>query len=66
MEDVGPGTTIILDGLSITDTNLLQIREGAPLSVSNFTLHVMSKTDVFGIKKRKLNNITPPEEKVTE
>ncbi len=66
MEAVGPGMTIILDGLSITDTNLLQIREGAPLSVSNFTLHVMSKTDVFDIKKRKLNIITPPEEKVTE
>ncbi len=66
MEAVGPGMTIILDGLSITDTNLLQIREGAPLSVSDFTLHVMSKTDVFDIKKRKLNIITPPEEKVTE
>jgi len=66
MEAVGPGMTIILDGLSITDTNLLQIREGAPLSVSNFTLHVMSKTDVFDIKKRKLNIITPPEEKSAE
>lgn len=66
MEAVGPGMTIILDGLSITDTNLLQIREGAPLSVSDFTLHVMSKTDVFDIKKRKLNIITPPEEKVAE
>lgn len=66
MEAVGPGMTIILDGLSITDTKLLQIREGAPLSVSDFTLHVMSKTDVFDIKKRKLNIITPPEEKSAE
>ncbi len=61
MEAIGPGMTILLDGRSIRNSNLLEIRDGAPLSIDNLTLHVMSKTDVFDLKTRELKIITPPE-----
>ena len=64
MEAIGPGMTILLDGRTITGSNLLEIREGAPLSIQNLTLHVMSKTDVFDLKTRELHIITPPECKI--
>ncbi len=66
MEAVGPGMCIILDGRHIMNSNLLDIAEGAPLSIENMTLHVMSKTDVFDLKTRKLNIITPADERVNE
>ena len=61
MEAIGPGMTILLDGRSIRNSNLLEIRDGAPLSIDNLTLHVMSKTDVFDLRTRELRIITPPE-----
>ncbi|WP_027377337.1 cyanophycinase [Kaistella palustris] len=66
MEAVGPGMAIIIDGLTISNSNLLDIHEGAPLSISDLTLHVMSKTDVYDLEKRKLNIITPREERVND
>lgn len=65
MEAVGPGMTILLDGRSISASNLLDVKEGTPLSIENMTLHVMSKTDVFDLEHRKLNIITPAEERVS-
>jgi cyanophycinase len=61
MEAIGPGMTIVLDGKSIKKSNLLEIIEGAPISIDNLTLHVMSKTDVFDLKTRELTIKTAPE-----
>lgn len=57
MEAIGPGLTILADGRNIRGTNLLDIREGAPISIDNLTLHVMSQTDVFDLAERKLSII---------
>jgi len=61
MEAIGPGMTIVVDGRFIKNSNLLQIRDGAPISIDNITLHVMSKTDVFDLDERKLIIKTPEE-----
>ncbi len=61
MEAIGPGMTVLLDGRGIRNSNLLEVREGVPLSIDNLALHVMSKTDVFNLKTRELKIITPPE-----
>ncbi len=54
MEAIGTGMTIIVDGRSIRQSNLLEIREEAPLSIDSLTLHVMSRTDVFDLETRQL------------
>jgi len=59
LEAIGPGMTIIVDGHDIKNHNLLDIREGAPISIENLKLHVMSRTDVFDLKKRTLQINTP-------
>jgi len=59
MEAIGPGMCILVDGRYIRNTNLLDIREGIPLSIDNLVLHVMSKTDVYDINEHKLTIITP-------
>jgi cyanophycinase len=61
MEAIGPGMTIILDGRNIKNSNLLEIKEGVPISIDNLTLHVMSKTDVYDLQTRQLSIITPEE-----
>ncbi|HEX8270432.1 MAG TPA: cyanophycinase [Flavobacterium sp.] len=61
MEAIGPGMCILIDGRFIKNTNLLDIKEGVPLSIDNFILHVMSKTDVYDLKERQLTIITPEE-----
>ncbi|RZJ31370.1 MAG: cyanophycinase [Flavobacterium sp.] len=64
MEAIGSGMTILIDGRDIRQTNLLEIREGAPLSIDSLCLKVMSKTDVFDLKTRTLEIITPDECKI--
>lgn len=59
MEAIGPGMTIIVDGQDIIRHNLLDIKIGAPMSVENLKLHVMSRVDVFDLKTRTLEIITP-------
>ncbi|TXF79473.1 cyanophycinase [Chryseobacterium sp.] len=66
MEAVGPGMAILLDGRSITESNLLDVIKGAPLSFSNMTMHLMSQTDVFNLTTMKLKILNPPEEEQTD
>lgn len=61
MEAIGPGMTIVVDGRNIRNSNLLQIQDGAPISIDNLTLHVMSKTDVFDLTNRTLTIKTAEE-----
>jgi cyanophycinase len=61
MEAIGPGMTIIIDGQDIKNSNLLEIKAGAPISIDNLRLHVMSRTDVFDLKNRSLKIMTPDE-----
>ena len=55
MEAIGPGMTIVVDGRSIVDSNFNDIDDGEAISIENLTVHVMSKYDVYDLKKDKLN-----------
>jgi cyanophycinase len=65
MEAVGEGMAILVDGRHITNSNLLDIDKGKPLSIENMTLHVMSQTDVYHLEAHKLEIKTPKEEQVS-
>ncbi|HEU0136416.1 MAG TPA: cyanophycinase [Flavobacterium sp.] len=57
LEAIGTGSAILVDGRGIRNTNLLEIRERAPLSIDNLTLHVMSQTDIYDLTEHKLTII---------
>jgi cyanophycinase len=61
MEAIGPGMTILVDGTSISNTNLLEIKEQAPLSIDYLKVLVMSKTDIYDLESRTLKILTPEE-----
>jgi len=64
MEAIGSGMAILLDGRRITNSNLLEVVDGAPLSIENMTLHLMSEYDIFDLKEMKLNILNPPDAEV--
>jgi cyanophycinase len=55
MEAIGPGMVIIVDGRCIKDSNFNDIDDGEAISIENVMLHVMSKYDIYDLKKDKLN-----------
>lgn len=61
MEAIGSGMAILLDGRKISKSNLLEVKDGAPLSFENMTLHLMSEHDLFDLKTMKLEINNPPE-----
>ena len=54
MEAIGPGMVILVDGRSIRDSNFNDIYDGEAISIENVILHVMSKYDIYDLKKDKL------------
>jgi cyanophycinase len=64
MEAVGTGMVILVDGRHIKETNLLDIKAGTPISITNLILHVMSETDVYDLKTNELHIINPEEYKI--
>ncbi|WP_233701864.1 hypothetical protein [Kaistella treverensis] len=63
MEAIGSGAAILLDGRDVSKSNLMEVVNGAPLSIENMTLHLMSKHDIFDLEKRTLEIKNPPEAK---
>lgn len=53
LEAIGFGLVIILDGHGIKHSNMADVMEGAPLSIENMVMHVMSKGNCYDIKDRK-------------
>jgi cyanophycinase len=54
MEAIGSGMTILIDGREIKESNLTQIANGEPLSISKFIVHVMSKYDIYDLHNHQL------------
>jgi cyanophycinase len=54
MEAIGSGLTILVDGRHITQTSIYDVEIGAPVSIDNLTLHVMSISDKYDLQKHKL------------
>jgi len=59
MEAIGPGMGIIIDARTVKNTNLLEARDGTPLSIEGLTLHVISKSDIYDLQTGELKIITP-------
>jgi cyanophycinase len=52
LEVIGMGSVIIIDGSKVDYTNIGDLEFGAPLSISNMTVHMMSAGDQYDLKKR--------------
>ena len=53
MEAIGSGLVILVDGRNIKDTNITQIELGAPVSIKNLVVHVMSQHDHYDFEKHE-------------
>jgi cyanophycinase len=51
---IGSGMTIIFDGSKLTYNNEKALEEGTPMTMANLTVHVLSNSDQFDIKNRKV------------
>jgi cyanophycinase len=54
MEAIGSGLVILVDGTSMRDTNITEVKMGDPVSIENLHVHVMSLGDNYDLKKKKL------------
>lgn len=51
---IGSGMVIVFDGSTFTHNNEKILEEGTPMTVSNLTVHVLSNSDTYSIKDRKV------------
>ncbi|NEU08932.1 cyanophycinase [Flavihumibacter sp. R14] len=54
MEAIGSGLTILVDGRYISETNIYDVDMGAPVSIDNLRVHVMSIFDKYDLHKHNL------------
>ena len=50
---IGSGSVIVIDGKKIEYNNIADIPFGAPISVENIIVHIMSSGDVYNVETRK-------------
>jgi cyanophycinase len=51
---IGSGMVIIFDGATLTHNNEKLLKDGTPMTMANMTVHVLSNSDEFDIKERKV------------
>jgi len=54
LEAIGSGLTILVDGRYISETNIYDVEIGAPVSIDNLKVHVMSIFDKYDLHKHEL------------
>lgn len=54
MEAIGSGLIILVDGRSMVATNIYDVEIGAPVSIENLKVHVMSIYDKYDLLQHKL------------
>jgi cyanophycinase len=52
---IGSGMVIVFDGSKLTHNNEKILEDGTPMTMANLTIHVLSNSDMYSIKKRKVN-----------
>ena len=52
---IGSGMIIIFDGSKLTQNNESVLSEGTPMTMANLTVHVLSNSDTYDIKQRKVS-----------
>jgi cyanophycinase len=56
IEVIGSGIVTIVNGKTISYTNLADINDGAPISVGHMVVHILSSGDVYDIAGVQMNN----------
>lgn len=51
---IGSGMVIVFDGSKLTHNNETLLEEGTPMTMANLTIHVLSNSDKYDIKTRKV------------
>jgi len=51
---IGSGMVIVFDGSILTHNNEKVLKEGTPMTMANLTVHVLSNSDEYNIKERKV------------
>jgi cyanophycinase len=51
---IGSGMAIVFDGSKLTHNNEKVLKEGTPMTMANLKVHVLSNSDSFDIKNRKV------------
>ncbi len=54
MEAIGSGLTILVDGRYISETSIYDVEMGAPVSIDNLRVHVMSIFDKYNLREHDL------------
>ena len=54
MEALGSGLVILVDGRSVSDTNITDVDLGEPISIQNMVVHVMSEGDYYLLNEHKM------------
>ncbi|AMQ00810.1 MULTISPECIES: cyanophycinase [Pedobacter] len=54
MEAIGSGMVILVDGRSMSDTNLTDVEMGQPVSIKNMVVHVMCDGDIYDLTAHQL------------
>ncbi len=54
MESIGSGLTIIVDGRSLSQTNIYEVEMGSPVSIEGLKVHVMSIFDKYDLPQHRL------------
>ena len=54
LEAIGSGLTILVDGRYISETSIYDVEIGAPVSIDNLKVHVMSIFDKYDLHKHEL------------
>jgi cyanophycinase len=52
---IGSGMVIVFDGSKLTHNNEKILDEGTPMTMANLTIHVLSNSDRYSIKNRKVS-----------
>jgi cyanophycinase len=52
---IGSGMVIVFDGKTLTHNNEKVLEEGTPMTMTNLTVHVLSNSDMYDIKNRKVS-----------
>jgi cyanophycinase len=51
---IGSGMVIVFDGKTLTHNNEKILEKGTPMTMANLTVHVLSNSDQYDIKNRKV------------
>lgn len=51
---IGSGMVIVFDGSTLTHNNEKVLEDGTPMTMANLTVHVLSNSDQYDIKNRKV------------